>query len=162
MAFGLGKLAVLESKLDIYEDLSKEMLDKLERAVGTISENSNKIAIILERHETRLDEGDKSNQLIIKMIEEMKSQHDKDTETLHERISQVQKKVDSNAKFVVGAGAVLATLVTVLQVVPPVIKVLTPSPNASTIGSGIVGSLNESSRRSVYQPNILPSREFFV
>ena len=42
MAFGLQKLAVLESKLDIYEDLSKEMLDKLERAVGTISENSNK------------------------------------------------------------------------------------------------------------------------
>ena len=57
MAFGLQKLAVLESKLDIYEDLSKEMLDKLERAVGTISENSNKIAIILERHENRLDEG---------------------------------------------------------------------------------------------------------
>ena len=59
MAFGLGKLAVLESKLDIYEDLSKEMLDKLERAVGTISENSNKVAIILERHENRLDESDK-------------------------------------------------------------------------------------------------------
>ena len=49
--FGLGKLAVLESKLNIYEDLSKEMLDKLEKAVGTISDNSNKIAIILERHE---------------------------------------------------------------------------------------------------------------
>ena len=162
MAFGLGKLAVLESKLDIYEDLSKEMLDKLERAVGTISENSNKIAIILERHETRLDEGDKSNQLIIKMIEELKEKQEKDTETIHERISSVQKKVDSNAKFVVGAGAVLATLVTVLQVVPPVIKVLTPSPNASTIGSGIVGSLNESSRRSVYQSNILPSRELFI
>ena len=55
MAFGLGKLAVLESKLDIYEDLSKEMLDKLERAVGTISENSNKVAINLERHENRLE-----------------------------------------------------------------------------------------------------------
>ena len=41
MAFGLGKLAVLESKLDIYEDLSKEMMDKLERAVSIISENSN-------------------------------------------------------------------------------------------------------------------------
>ena len=41
MAFGLGKLQVLESKLDIYEDLSKEMLDKLERAVTTISDNSN-------------------------------------------------------------------------------------------------------------------------
>ena len=55
MAFGLGKLAVLESKLNIYEDLSKEMLDKLEKAVGTISDNSNKVAIILERHEGRLD-----------------------------------------------------------------------------------------------------------
>ena len=162
MAFGLGKLEVLESKLDIYEDLSKEMLDKLERAVGTISENSNKIAVILERHETRLDEGDKSNQLIIKMIEELKEKQEKDAETIHERISSVQKKVDINAKFVIGAGAVLATLVAVLQVVPPVIKVLTPSSNASTIGSGIVGSLNESSRRSVYQQNILPSREFFV
>ena len=53
---GLGKLAVLESKLDIYEDLSKEMLDKLERAVGTISENSNRVAVILERHENRFDD----------------------------------------------------------------------------------------------------------
>ena len=66
--FGLGKLAVLESKLDIYEDLSKEMLDKLERAVGTISENSNKVAIILERHENRLDESEKHDQLILKMF----------------------------------------------------------------------------------------------
>ena len=134
MAFGLGKLAVLESKLDIYEDLSKEMLDKLERAGGTISENSNKIAIILERHETRLDEGDKSNQLIIKMIEEIKEKQTKDNEILHERISTVQKKVDSNAKFVVGAGAVLATVVTVLQVLPPVLKVLTPQLSTSMIG----------------------------
>ena len=65
---GLGKLAVLESKLDIYEDLSKEMLDKLERAVGTISENSNKVAIILERHENRLDESEKHDQLVLKMF----------------------------------------------------------------------------------------------
>ncbi len=138
--FGLGKLQVLESKLDIYEDLSKEMLDKLERAVGTISENSNKIAVILERHETRLDEGDKSNQLIIKMIEEMKTSHDKDTETLHERISQLQKKVDSNQKFVVGATAVLATLVAVGQVIAPMLRPLTPTANVSMMSSAEVVS----------------------
>ena len=138
MAFGFGKLAVLESKLDIYEDLSKEMLDKLERAVGTISENSNKIAIILERHETRLDEGDKSNQLIIKMIEELKQTHAKDNEVLHERISQVQKKVDVNAKFVIGAGAVLATLIAVLQVVPPIVDTLTNIEKSSSIDSTAV------------------------
>ena len=75
--FGLGKLQVLESKLDIYEDLSKEMLEKLERAVFTISENSNKVSVILERHESRLDESQRSDQLIIKMIEEMKDQEEK-------------------------------------------------------------------------------------
>ena len=133
MAFGLGKLAVLESKLDIYEDLSKEMLDKLERAVSTISENSQRVAVVLERHESRLDEGDKSNQLIIKMIEEMKDKQGKDNVILHERISAVQKKVDSNAKFVIGAGAVIATIVTVLQVVPPILKVLTQPISTGTM-----------------------------
>jgi len=133
MAFGLGKLAVLESKLNIYEDLSKEMLDKLEKAVGTISDNSNKIAIILERHENRLDESERSDQLILSMLEEMKTRHEKDTETIHTRITTLQKKVDTNAKFVIGAGAVLATLVAVLQVVPPIIKVLTPAGNTATM-----------------------------
>ena len=133
MAFGWGKLAVLESKLSIYEDLSKEMLDKLEKAVGTISENSNKIAIILERHENRLDESERADQLILKMLEEMKERHEKDTETIHTRITSLQKKVDTNAKFVIGAGAVLATIVTVLQVVPPMIRVLTPQANAAII-----------------------------
>ena len=134
MAFGLGRLAVLESKLDIYEDLSKEMLDKLERAVGTISENSNRVAVILERHENRLDESERADKLIIGMLEEMKERHDKDHEIVQNRISKIQKKVDVNAKFVIGAGAVLATLVATLQVVPPLVKVLTPQVNAATIG----------------------------
>ena len=133
MAFGLGKLEVLQSKLDIYEDLSKEMLDKLERAVSTISENSNRVSIILERHENRLDEGDKSNQLIIKMIGEMETRGEKNQTLLHERIDKIQKKVDSNQKFVIGTTAVLTTLVAVMQIVPPMVKVLTPSTTASTI-----------------------------
>ncbi len=138
MAFGLQKLAVLESKLDIYEDLSKEMLDKLERAVTTISENSNKISIVLERHENRLDESERADQLILKMMEEMKDQEEKNHRILHERIDRIQKKVDSNQKFVVGAGAVLATLVAVLQVVPPVVKLLTPSLQSSMMDTAVV------------------------
>ena len=134
MALGFGKIAVLESKLDIYEDLSKEMLDKLERAVGTISENSNRVAVILERHENRLDESERADKLIIGMLEEMKARHEKDNETIHQRVSALQKKVETNAKFVIGAGAVLATIVAILQVVPPVIKVLTPSISTSMIG----------------------------
>ena len=135
MAFGLGRLAVLESKLDIYEDLSKEMLDKLERAVGTISENSNRVAVILERHESRLDESERADKLIISMLEEIKATHEKDNELIHNRVSALQKKVDVNAKFVIGAGAVLATLVAVLQVVPPMVKMLTPTANGAIMGT---------------------------
>ena len=135
MAFGLGKLAVLESKLDIYEDLSKEMLDKLERAVATISDNSNKVAIILERHESRLEESERTDELIIKMIDELKERVEKDNETMHDRVSALQRKVDINAKFVIGAGAVLATLVAILQVVPPIIKVLTPQASTGTLST---------------------------
>jgi len=138
VAFGLGKLAVLESKLNIYEDLSQQMLDKLEKAVGTISENSNKIAIILERHESRLDESERTDNLIIKMIDELKEQEEKNHQILHERIDRIQKKVDSNQKFVVGAGAVLATLVAVLQVVPPLVKVLTPQVSSATISEVVI------------------------
>ena len=141
MAFGFGRLAVLESKLDIYEDLSKEMLDKLERAVGTISDNSNKISIILERHENRLDESDRADKLIIGMLEEMKDKQIKDIDVIHERVNDIQKKVDINAKFVIGAGAVLATLMAVLQVVPPVIKSLTPTATASTLSAVAMPSI---------------------
>lgn len=126
MAFGLGKLAVLESKLNIYEDLSQQMLDKLEKAVGTISENSNKIAIILERHESRLDESERTDNLIIKMIDELKQTEEKNHQIIHERIDRIQKKVDANQRFVVGAGAVLATLTVVAQVAFPIYKTLTP------------------------------------
>ena len=142
MAFGLQKLAVLESKLDIYEDLSKEMLDKLERAVGTISENSNKIAIILERHEGRLEESERTDKLIIKMIEDLKTKVDKDHEVMHQRVSTLQKKVDTNAKFVIGAGAVIATLVTVLQVVPPIARLLT-APGSSVSMSTVTMPVSE-------------------
>ena len=131
MAFGLGKLAVLESKLDIYEDLSKEMLEKLERAVFTISENSNKVSVILERHESRLDEATRSDQLIIKMIEEMKDTEEKNHKILHERIDRIQKKVDANQRFVIGAGAVLATLGLVAQIAFPVYRTLTTSNRTS-------------------------------
>ena len=134
MAFGLGKLAVLESKLGIYEDLSKEMLDKLERAVTTISDNSNKIAIVLERHENRLEEGDKANQAIIQMIKDHQKYDDRMFAQLDKKIGELDKKTDKNTKFVIGATAVIATVVTILQVAPPIARLLTTQSNVSMMG----------------------------
>ena len=133
MAFGLGKLAVLESKLDIYEDLSKEMLDKLERAVSTISDNSNKIAIVLERHENRLDEGEKTNDAIIQMIKDHQKYDDRMFKNIDTKMVELDKKVDKNSKFVIGAMAVITTIVTLLQVAPPIVRLLTQPATAATM-----------------------------
>ena len=80
-----------------------------------------------------MDESERTDTLILKMMEEMKDQEEKNHRILHERIDRIQKKVDANQKFVVGAGAVLATLVAVLQVVPPILKVLTPQVSSVSI-----------------------------
>jgi len=141
MAFGLGKLQVIESKLEIYEDLSKEMLDKLERAVSTISENSNKIAIVLERHESRLDESERSDALILKILEEMKEEQRAEKERIHERISKIQHKVEENQKYVVAAGAVLGTIVTVAQLLPMFGWTLTPVEKTAMI-QGVEAPVN--------------------
>ena len=131
--FGLGKLEVLQSKLDIYEDLSKEMLDKLERAVSTISDNSNKIAIVLERHENRLDEGERVNDAIIEMIKDHQKYDDRMFKQLDQKIEELNKKTDRNTRFVIGATAVIATIVTVLQVAPPIVRLLTQPATAATM-----------------------------
>ena len=153
MAFGFGKLQVIESKLEIYEDLSKEMLDKLERAVSTISENSNKIAIVLERHESRLDESERSDALILKILEELKEEQRAEKERIHERISKIQHKVEENQKYVVAAGAVLGTIVTVAQLLPMFGWTLTPVKESAKI-DGVNKIVNEFHRHEIYQPSI--------
>ena len=116
MAFGLGKLAVLESKLDIYEDLSKEMLDKLERAVATISENSNRVAIVLERHESRLDKSDENDRAILKLIEKVE-----------EKLDAVESRVNDLSRFRwISVGIALAA-VTILEAPTIFGNLLTPN-----------------------------------
>jgi hypothetical protein len=72
-----SKVAVLESKLDMYEDLSREMLSKLESAVEKISEGNNRIAQILTKHDERIEQSMKTDTLIIKMIDELKAESEK-------------------------------------------------------------------------------------
>ena len=129
MAFGLEKLAVLESKLSIYEDLSKEMLDKLERAVASISESSNRVAIILERHEARLDESDKNDRLIVNMLNDMKDGVNKRLDTLENRVNDlatfrwISVGIGSAAIFIIGSATFFGNILTVGN-------------NGATIGGG--------------------------
>ena len=105
-----SKVAVLESKLNIYEDLSREMLAKLEAAVEKISEGNNRIAQILTKHDERIEQSMKTDALIIKMVDEMKELNKQDHIVVNDKIKELQDKIDSFAKFRWQAGAAAAVL----------------------------------------------------
>lgn len=93
------RLAVLEEKLDVYEELSKEMLAKLETAVDKISEANQNVAKILVRHEERLDQTIQSDNAIMKLLEELKRSHEKDTKEVDDKITVLNTRVDELSKF---------------------------------------------------------------
>ena len=130
-----SKVAVLESKLDIYEDLSREMLTKLEAAVEKISEGNNRIAQILTKHDERIEQSMKTDALIIKMIDELKVESEKDHKVIHDRIDRIQVEIKALSKFrwqvggvlvvaalIIGAGSRLAPFFLTSQAAPTTIE----------------------------------------
>ena len=111
-----SKVAVLESKLDMYEDLSREMLSKLESAVDKISEGNSRIAAILAKHDERIEQSLKTDDLIIKMIDEVKRESDNDHKIIHERIDKIQVELKSLSKLKWQAGALVAAAVLIVGV----------------------------------------------
>ena len=111
--FSDSKVAQLQTKLDIYEDLSREMLAKLESAVDKISEGNARIAQILAKHDERIEQSIKSDELIIKMIDEIKSNEEKNHKIIHGRIDRIQEEIKGFSKFrwQVGGVFVVAALV---------------------------------------------------
>jgi ABC-type Fe3+-hydroxamate transport system substrate-binding protein len=116
MAFGIGKteLTVLEAKFSMYEDLSKEMLDKLERAVEKISESNQNVALILERHESRLEQADRADKAIMNLIERV----EKKLDALEARVDGIAKfrwmtvGIATAAAVVIGSSGFFANLLT--------------------------------------------------
>ena len=102
-----SRVAQLETKLDIYEELSREMLSKLETAVDKISEGNARIAQILAKHDERIEQSTKSDELIIKMIDELKETQEKNTRIIHERIDKIQEEIQVFSKFRWQIGGVL-------------------------------------------------------
>lgn len=94
-----SKLAVLESKLAMYEDLSREMLDKLETAVEKISEGNNRIATILVKHDERIDQNYKTDQLILKMVDELKEESKEHCSIFNQRIEKIEARLEEFVKF---------------------------------------------------------------
>jgi len=134
MAFGLQKLAVLESKLSIYEDLSKEMLDKLERAVDKISEGNNQIAQVLARHEEKLENSIRADELLLHMMEEMKESNSKEHQAVIKRIETVETRVNDLATFRWITVGIATTAAVIISSAGFFGNLLTTGNNGSTLG----------------------------
>jgi FtsZ-binding cell division protein ZapB len=128
-----SKLAVLESKLGIYEELSREMLSKLEAAVDKISEGNSRIATILAKHDERIEQSIKTDELLVKMIEDLKKENKEDHITVVKRIETLEKVVEDLKKFRWQFGAILAAVLIGVNLVPVVRSFLTPAPAPATI-----------------------------
>lgn len=123
-----SKLAVLESKIGIYEELSREMLSKLESAVDKISEGNTRIAAILAKHDERIEQSIKTDELLVKMIDEMKEDNEKEYAKIDTRFEKLEKKVEEISKIkwiVVGIGTLAAIVVATISQLAG--GILTPS-----------------------------------
>ena len=124
-----SKLAVLESKLGIYEDLSREMLSKLEAAVDKISEGNSRIATILAKHDERIEQSMKNDALLVKMIDEMKEDNDKEHKNIEVRFGKIEEKIEDLKKFRWQTGGVLAFVVIIIGIANAFVpKLLTAAP----------------------------------
>lgn len=85
------RVSVLEEKLQAYEEISKQMLSKLEQAVEKISESNANISQILIRHEERIDRASEAENTLLKLIE-------KTEEDLSKRIDTNSLEIDGLKK----------------------------------------------------------------
>ena len=124
-----SKVAVLESKVDLYEELSKEMLAKLEAAVEKISEGNARIATILAKHDERIEQSIKSDELIIKMIDELKETGEKNNKVIHDRFDRLQVDIKAFSKFRWQVGGVLVVAAIIIGAGSRIVPMfLTPQP----------------------------------
>jgi len=122
MFWANSKLDVLESKLNIYEELSREMLTKLEAAVDKISEGNNRIAQILTKHEERIDQSSRNDELILKMFDDIKDEMSELEERLDKRVSSIEAKTEDASKtkwIMVGMATLLTFTVGLFGILQP-------------------------------------------
>ena len=106
---------LLAQRVEIYEELSREMLDKLDNAVNKISETNNNIAAILSKHEERIEQCNKSDEGLLEYIKDIKER----IKTLEEKMGEFYKfrwmtiGVASAAIFIIGSAQFFGDLLTV-------------------------------------------------
>ena len=129
----LAKLDVLETKFNMYEDLSRQMIDKLEQAVEKISDSNNKIASILTKHDERIEQNIKNDEYLTKQIDELKHENKEDHNRVIKRIEKLEQKMDDFVKFRWMAVGIAIVLTLFVSQASNVVSILTPDPTSVKI-----------------------------
>ncbi len=77
-----------------YDEISKQMLNKLEQAVEKISESTRNISQILIRHEERIDRASEANAALIQLINKTENELNNKIE---KTVEDVKEQVDANS-----------------------------------------------------------------
>jgi hypothetical protein len=117
----------------MYEDLSRQMIDRLEQAVEKISDSNNKIATILTKHDERIDQTIRNDENFIKQLNELRLENKEDHKSVVERIEKIEIKLEDIAKFrwILVGGAIFISFI--LSQTPIIVDVLTPDPSPAMI-----------------------------
>ena len=127
------KIAVLEERLAVYE----QMIERIDTAIQKIGETSQNISQMLAIHNEKIEQCNRTDNIIVKMIEDIKvsskEQHDAISKELGDRIKTVEEKVEGLSKFrwqILGGLAVIAIFI---KFAPPAFNLLTTHQNPSSI-----------------------------
>jgi len=85
------RVSLLEERLSAYDEVSKQMLYKLEQAVEKISESNNNISQILIRHDERIEKVAEDSSDSLKNIEKAKTDLSQEIKTLSEAFSRTNR-----------------------------------------------------------------------
>ncbi len=123
------KIALLEERLNIYE----QMMKKIDSAIEKISETSQTISKMLVIHDERIEQTTKADEVIIKMVEDIKATNTKEHQSVLGRVDAVEKTMEELLKFRWQVAAISGVVVLVVGLVVPFIdNMMTPHYNGGT------------------------------
>jgi hypothetical protein len=107
------KVAILEERLNVYE----QMMGKIDSAIEKISETNQNISKMLAVHEERLGQSGKSDIIIISMIEDVKKNITSEYLELNTKVTDLEVKVEDLFKFRWQVVGVIVTTVVVATII---------------------------------------------
>jgi len=108
------KIALLEERLNVYEQVIK----KIDFAIEKISETSQSINQMLVVHNEKIEQCTKTDNVIIKMVEAIKIDFQNEYDQIGSRIGSMEKKLEDVSRIkwmTIGTGVVLAILAAALS-----------------------------------------------